>query len=56
MPRGSCAFLQTDVTRAVKAIVAAGMEVERIEIEKNGKIVVFIGKPDAPDDMREIVL
>jgi hypothetical protein len=38
-------FKQTDVTRALKGALAAGMEVARIEIEK-GKIVVVPGYRD----------
>jgi hypothetical protein len=44
MCRGSCAFRQSDVTRAVKAVVAAGLEVAGVEVDKTGKIVVLIGK------------
>jgi hypothetical protein len=56
MPRGPSTFKQQDVTKALKATVAAGIEVSRVEIDKDGKIVVIIGKPDAPHDVREIVL
>jgi hypothetical protein len=44
------------VTRALKGAIAAGMEISKVEIDKDGKIVVIIGKPDAPRDPREIVL
>lgn len=52
MARGSCKFKQRDVTRAVKAMVAAGCEVARAEIEPaSGKIVVVVGKPqDKPPE------
>lgn len=40
MARGACTFKQQDVTRALKATQAAGLNVQRIEIDKNGKIVV----------------
>ena len=56
MGRGPLAFKQSDVTRALKGTVKAGMEASRLEIDKDGKIVVIIGKPDAPHDVREIVL
>ncbi len=39
-------FKQVDVTRALKGAVAAGVEVGRVEIEPDGKIVVWI-KDDA---------
>jgi hypothetical protein len=42
MARGPCTFRQQDVTRAVKAVVAAGMTLRRIEIDKNGKIVLDV--------------
>ena len=49
--RRPCTFKRTDVTRATKAVLAAGLEVERIEIGKDGSIKVFPGKPeDAPAD------
>jgi hypothetical protein len=45
MPRGACTFKQQDVTRALKATRAAGVEVQRVEIDKDGKIVLVTGKP-----------
>jgi hypothetical protein len=45
MSRGPHIFKQTDVTRAVKAVVAAGVEVARVEVDKEGRIVVVAGKP-----------
>lgn len=47
MARGPCTFRQQDVTRALRATVAAGIEVRRIEIDKDGKIVVVTGKPES---------
>jgi hypothetical protein len=44
--RAPLAFKKTDVTRAVKGVIAAGMLVTRIEIEKDGKIIVVPGKPN----------
>lgn len=40
MSRGPCTFRQQDVTRAIKAAKAAGVEVAQVEIDKNGKIVI----------------
>jgi len=44
MARANCTFRQRDVTAAVKAARAAGVEVARVEVE-NGKITVVVGKP-----------
>ena len=44
MARSKCAFKERDVTRAVKAVTKAGIEVVRVETEP-GKIVVIAGKP-----------
>lgn len=46
MSRGPATFKQADVTRAVRGTVAAGVEVQRIEIDQSGKIVVVAGKPE----------
>jgi hypothetical protein len=40
--RGPCTFRKRDVTRAIQAVIAAGIE-GRVEIEPNG-IVIVIGK------------
>jgi hypothetical protein len=49
MSRGSQTFRQTEVTRAVKACVAAGLGVARVEIDtKVGKITVVAGKSTEP--------
>ena len=44
MAKGACTFRQRDVTAAVKAVVAAGIEVARVEIDKAGKMVIVAGK------------
>jgi hypothetical protein len=46
MSRGKQSFRQGDVTKAVKAVVKAGVPVGRVEIA-DGKIVVFAGQPEA---------
>jgi hypothetical protein len=40
MGRGCLTFRQSDVTRAVKAVMAAGIKVERVEIDSVGKITI----------------
>jgi hypothetical protein len=45
MARGPSTFRQQDVTRAVKAVVAAGVHIARVEVDRDGKIVVVVGKP-----------
>jgi hypothetical protein len=45
--RRSSIFKKTDVTRATRAVLAAGLEVARVEINsKDGKITVVPGRPD----------
>ncbi len=46
MSRGQQTFKQSDVTKALKATVKAGVAVERVEIDKNGKIVVVTAKQE----------
>jgi len=50
MARARLAFKQTDVMRALRAAFAAGRPVQRFEIDREGKIVVFFGKPEQRDD------
>jgi hypothetical protein len=45
MPRGQLAFKQRDVARALRATTMAGMQPDRVEIDREGKIIVIFGKP-----------
>jgi hypothetical protein len=44
MAKGQLRFKQRDLTRALRAASAAGQLVQRFEIDREGKIVVFVGK------------
>jgi hypothetical protein len=37
-------FKKTDVTRATKAVLAAGLEIARVEVAKDGSIILVPGK------------
>ncbi len=43
--RRPSAFKKTDVIRAAKAVLAAGLEIDRVEVGKDGSIVVMPGRP-----------
>lgn len=47
MSRGRAPFTQSDVTRALRAVIAAGVNVSRVEIEPTtGRIVISAGGTD----------
>jgi len=44
-------FKKTDVTRAERAVLAAGLQIARVEVARDGAISVIPGKPqEACDD------
>jgi hypothetical protein len=47
MSRGPHAFKKRDVVRAVQAAQAAGLSVQRIELDKSGRIVIVTGEESA---------
>jgi hypothetical protein len=49
MPRERRAFRPSDVTAAIKAVKRAGESVARVEVDPDGKVMVFTGSPEAPD-------
>jgi hypothetical protein len=54
MARAPTTFRQQDVTRAVKAVAAAGVHIARVEIDKTGKIVIITADPtDGLGEMTE---
>lgn len=46
MARGACTFRQRDLSAAIKAVAAAGMDVRSVEVDKDGKIVIHAAKPE----------
>jgi hypothetical protein len=50
-PRGPANFRQGDITRAIKATLKAGVALARIEIGRDGKIILVTGAEAAPDDL-----
>ncbi len=48
MSHGPLTFRQRDVKAAIKAVEAAGHRVARVEIERDGRIVVILARPAAP--------
>jgi hypothetical protein len=50
-PRGPCRFKKTEVTRLAKAAIAAGLDVERIEVDPaTGRICLIATKPDGANN------
>jgi hypothetical protein len=43
--RRPCKFKKTEVTRLTEAVIAAGLEIARVEVAKDGSIIVVPGKP-----------
>jgi hypothetical protein len=51
--RAPSTFRQGDITRAVKAVRCAGVEIARVEIAKDGKIVIITAAEPAPPEANE---
>jgi len=51
MAKGQLRFKQRDLTRALRAACAAGQPVRRFEIDREGKIVVFVGKLEQREEV-----
>jgi hypothetical protein len=47
MSRAPSTFKRRDVTAAVKAVVKAGVEVAKVEIGADGKIIVVAERPSS---------
>jgi hypothetical protein len=52
--RASRTFKKADVTRAVKAVLAAGIEAARVEIGTDGRIVVEIRPENASEPCADL--
>ena len=46
--RTPATFKQRDVKAAIKAAVDAGVSVARIEVDREGRIIIIAGKPSEP--------
>jgi hypothetical protein len=46
MSRGPSTFKERDLTRAVRAVVRAGLEVARVDIDRIGQIRIVIADGD----------
>ena len=53
MARAPSTFRQADVTKAVKAVRSAGVDIVRVELTKDGRIVIVTGEaqPAVRDDL-----
>jgi hypothetical protein len=50
MARAASTFRQQDVTRAVKGVTKAGVDIARVEIDKDGKIVIIALGAELPGE------
>ena len=46
MARGPCTFRERDVTRAIRGVEAAGKKIRKVEVDKDGKVVIVIAQDD----------
>ena len=47
MSKGPLTFKQTDLLRAIRTSQKAGLSIARVEIDRDGKIVVVVGEGNA---------
>ena len=48
MARAPSTFRQADITKAVKAVRSAGVDIVRVEVTKDGKIVIITAPATEP--------
>jgi len=54
MARAPSTFRQQDVTRAIRAVAAAGVGIARVEVDRAGKIAIITAEaPDGRGEARE---
>jgi hypothetical protein len=46
MGRRVCAFRQTDIRRAGQAVLKAGIQIARVEIDREGNIIIWSVTPN----------
>jgi hypothetical protein len=50
MARAPSTFLQQDVTRAIRAVAAAGVGIARVEVDRAGKITIIALGAEPPGE------
>src|SRR3974390_322805 len=65
MGRNRSTFTEADVKRAINAVRRAGLEIAAVEIDRDGKISIQLGRPnalhepnkwdDSPERLRELI-
>jgi hypothetical protein len=53
MPRGPTTFRQRDLAAALKAAAAAGAQVARVEVDRDGRIILILIGKKQPDNNAE---
>ena len=50
MARAPSTFLQQDVTRAIRAVAAAGVGIARVEVDREGRITIIALGAEPPGE------
>jgi hypothetical protein len=53
MTRAPATFRKADLRRAVEAVAAAGVHIARVEIDRDGRIVIIASNGELEPDRRE---